>query len=77
VLSFVRRDAAGGVLAVLNLSREPQDVMLDGALLPGTWTDAFSGEESLVVDDGAQPPSARLALAAGGYRVFTGPGEQR
>jgi glycosidase len=76
VLSFVRRDAAGSVLAVLNLSREQQDVALDGALLPGTWTDAFSGEEVHLVDDGAQPPSARLALPAGGYRVFTGPGER-
>lgn len=78
VLSFVRQDARGRVLAVLNFSPEAQDVALDGALLGGAWTDAFTGEH-LEFTSGASAGSGssthqapRFALPAGGYRVLVG-----
>lgn len=68
VLSFLRQDAGGRVFAAVNLSREAHDVALDGALVGGAWTDAFTRERVEFADDGA-----RLALAAGGYRVLVAP----
>lgn len=72
VLSFVRQDPNGRVFAALNLSSMTHDVTLDGALLAGTWTDAFSGQQ--VALDGSTgsngPTGPRLNLEPGGYRVL-------
>ena len=65
VLSFVRGDANGRVLAVFNLSPLAAEVQLKGERVPGRYKD-FDGDADLItLEDGST-----LKLPAWGYRVF-------
>jgi glycosidase len=64
VFSFVRLDAAGGVLVVLNLSRWEQTVSLTAGVHVGAWTDQATGRpEQLGV-------GASLTLPPWGWRLL-------
>jgi hypothetical protein len=65
VLSFVRRNDADKVFAVLNLSDEPQAVTFEERLHHGKYTEYFSGAPVEL------HAATRLQLAPWGYQVFT------
>jgi len=65
VFSFVRRNDADKVFAVLNLSDEPQTVTFKETLYHGKYSDYFGGE-AVELD-----ASTRLGLKPWGYRIFT------
>jgi len=64
VLSFVRGDAKGKVLAIFNLSSRAAEVQLRGDRAPGLYRDFESGERATIGDDDS------LKLPAWGYRIF-------
>ena len=64
VLSFVRGDAQGKVLAVFNLSAQAAEVRLKGERAPGNYQDFDSGKNTTIAVDQA------LTLPAWGYRIL-------
>jgi glycosidase len=44
IFAFVREKDSDQVMVVLNLSEEPAEVILEGTLYSGTYTEVFSGE---------------------------------
>lgn len=66
VLSFVRRVDDDRVFGAFNFTAHEKSVLLGHGPQPGTWTDAFTGEQVELARD--QP----LTLPAWGYRVLVG-----
>lgn len=64
VLSFVRQDDNGGVLAVLNLSDAALSVTLDGPVPRGEWTDHVTGRAEDLRD------GVRFDLPPWGWRLL-------
>ena len=64
VFSFVRFGAADGVLAVLNLSPETQNVTFKDTLHHGAYIDYFSGEAAEFTSE------TDLTLSPWGFRIY-------
>jgi len=64
VFSFVRQNSRDKVFAVLNFSKQPQNVTFGESLYHGQYIDYFSGENVDLKSD------TQLALEPWGYRIF-------
>jgi len=66
VFAFLRRKDTDRILAVLNLTAEPREIMLRGGEFSGACREVFTGEE-IALREGTS-----LTLGPWGYRVYSG-----
>ncbi|MBU1936575.1 alpha-glucosidase C-terminal domain-containing protein, partial [bacterium] len=64
VFAFIRQKNDDKIFAVFNLSKEEQNITLNGDLFPGNYTDVFTHEKSVL------STSSKITLKPWGYRVL-------